>query len=267
MSNLFQDRMGAPVTAKRAILSALSATGTTLSTSQLIQCGALFEVDAAAVRVALGRLVKNGDVAAVGRGVYGLGDKGKPIFNAIRRWIDLPNHTRPWDHRWVLVHTAHLGRTKRTALRRRERAMSFCGLVLLSGGLWLRPDNLRLDGAALRKRLMGLGLEEEALVITDAALAPDPVQRAVQLWDRQVLEASYRDALQTMEQCLERRDQVSTTQLAAQTAHIGSAVIGMLSFDPLLPAQLVDVGLRDAVHQQMLEFDRVGKEALVAVWK
>ncbi len=267
MTNPFQTRLTVPMTAKRAILSALAATGGPLSTAQITQCGVLLGVDAAASRVALGRLVKSHDVITIKRGIHTLGDKKKPIFDAIRRWITLPQHTRPWDGGWVLVHTAHLGRAHRATLRRRERAMSFFGFASLLNGLWLRPDNLSLDGSVLRERLIGLGLEEKAFMSVNATLVSESGEDVAQLWNRADLEAGYRDAKRAIEVCMDTQGDMSLEELAISTARLGYAVIGMLSFDPLLPRELVDVDLRQEVHQHMLMLDHLGKKVLAAVWE
>lgn len=267
MTNPFEARLAAPMTAKRAILSALSATGGPLTTAQITQCGVLLGVDAAAVRVALGRLVKKRDVITIARGVHTLGDKGRPIFEALQRWTTLPQHTRAWDGRWVLVHTAHLGRAHRATLRRRERALSFFGFASLFNGLWLRPDNLSLDGSTLHQRLVGLGLEQEALLGVNTTLVSMEESEIAKLWDQPGLEAGYREAKLAIQQCLDAQAEASLQGLAKDTALLGAAVIGMLSFDPLLPEELIDAGLRQEVHQGMLKLDRVGKEALTAFWE
>ena len=109
----FEDRLLAPVTAKQAILTALTATGTPLTTGQIRLCGALLGLEPAAVRVALGRLVEKGIVAAHGDGTYEIGRRGRGLAEAIASWRNLPSLTKPWRGRWCAIHTAHLGRTQR----------------------------------------------------------------------------------------------------------------------------------------------------------
>ncbi len=265
MPNPFQSRLAMPITAKQAILSAFTATGSPLSTSQLTQCGVLLGVDAAAVRMAIGRMVKKRNVITVERGVHILGDNGRPIFDAMQRWIKLPNHTQPWRGMWVLVHTAHLGRVHRATLRRRERALSLLGFAALHNGLWIRPDNLSIDGPTWHKRLVGLGLEPEALVVDGAnLLSPEP--RISSLWDREAIESGYSDAKSAIEIELKTKGEKSVEVLARNTAQLGSAVIAMLSFDPLLPEELVNAGLRREVHESMLTLDVVAKQALQSLW-
>ena len=266
MPNPFDARLAEPMTAKRMILSVLSATGEDQSTARLVRFGGLVDIEPAAVRVALGRLVKNGDVVTVARGVHTVGEKGQPILDAIRRWTDLPRLTRPWEGGWILVHTAHLGRTQRAALRRRERALRLFGFAPLEQGLWLRPDNLTVAPAELRGRLVALGMEDAAIVAVASQLALGSAADPAGLWDRGDIESGYQAALSAMRGCLERHDDESLAWRAYETAKIGSAVIGMLTYDPLLPGELVDAEARDEVRCQMLAFDDVGKAALYAFW-
>jgi len=263
----FTTRLAAPVTAKQAILSALTATGRALSTAQLRLCGALFGVEGAAVRVALGRLVDQGDVVAQGDGVYEIGPKGQPIADAIQRWRDLPRLGKPWRGEWIAIHTAHLGRSQRAQLRRRERALSLFGFASATDGLWVRPDNLRTEPSALASALFELGLEPEAIIVTGASFIRKPAQGLEDLWDRKTIEAGYAAAEAAMAKCLDRLERASIKERASATATIGAAVIGMLSFDPLLPGEFLDADLRRVVHRRMLYFDRVGKQSLAAFWR
>lgn len=263
----FTTRLAAPMTAKQAILTALTATQRALSTAQLRLCGALFEVEGAAVRVALGRLVDKGDVVPQGESTYRIGDKGQAIAEAIQRWRDLPRLNKPWRGEWIVIHTAHLGRSQRAQLRRRERALSLFGFASAADGLWVRPDNLRTEPAAVTSRLVELGLEAEAIIVAGASFLQAPERGLENLWNRKTIEAGYAAAESAMTKCLDGFERSSIKERARDTATIGAAVIGMLTFDPLLPGEHVDAELRRVVHRRMLYFDRVGKQALAAYWR
>lgn len=263
----FTTRLAHSVSAKQAILIALTATGSSLSTAQLRLCGALFGVEGAAVRVALGRLVDKGDVVPQGEAVYRVGPKGQAMAEAILRWRDLPRLNNPWRGEWIAVHTGHLGRSQRPQLRRRERALSLFGFAGASDGLWVRPDNLRLEPTALATRLFELGLEPAAIILGGASFIGEPERGLGALWDRKTIEAGYAAAEVAMTDCLDGFERASLKERARGTAKIGAAVIGMLTFDPLLPGELIDADLRRAVHRRMLYFDRVGKQALTAYWQ
>lgn len=261
----FEDRLLAPVTAKQAILTALTATGTPLSTGQIRLCGALLGLEPAAVRVALGRLVEKDIVRAHGDGTYEIGGRGRGLAEAIASWRFLPSLTKPWRGRWCAIHTAHLGRTQRGQLRRRERALTLFGFAALHPGLWVRPDNLSIDAEAMRDRLIELGVEDGAVLLLDAA--PSNVEAWSELWDREALEREYRAASRAMRETLEGFEALDVQARARQTARIGRAVVELLTFDPLLPDAMVDAGLRKQVQQDMVGFDREGKRALQAWWR
>lgn len=266
-TDAFTTRLASSVSAKQAILSALTATGKSLSTAQLRLCGALFGVEGAAVRVALGRLVDKGDVAPEGEAVYRIGARGHAMAEALQRWRDLPRLNTPWRGEWIAIHTAHLGRSQRPQLRRRERALSLFGFAGAADGMWVRPDNLRVEPTALATRLFELGLEPEAIILGGASFLREPERGLGDLWDRKMIEAGYAAAEVAMTECLDGFEHASIQERARGTARIGAAVIGMLTFDPLLPGELVDADLRRAVHRRMLYFDRVGKQALAAYWR
>jgi len=262
--NAFSTRLAAPTTARHAILAALTATGQPLTTAQLRLCGALFGIEAAALRVALGRLVASGHVKTRERGSYEIGAQGRAVADTIGRWRDLPELVRPWSKTWVVVHTAHLGRRRRPQLRKREQALALFGFAALSDGLWVRPDNLTIAPDALCERLTELGLEPGAIIATQAHIAQSlPLEP---LWDRTTLESGYAEAHAAMRGCLDCFESLSVESRARDTARIGRAVVDVLVFDPLLPRGFVDVELRDAVYRLMLKFDRVGKQALNRYW-
>lgn len=261
----FEDRLLAPITAKQAILTALTATGAPLTTRQIRLCGALLGLEPAAVRVALGRLVEKNVVHATGEGTYVIGDRGRGLADAISSWRHLPSLTKRWQGRWCAIHTAHLGRTQRSQLRRRERALSLFGFAALHPGLWVRPDNLSIEPKAMNRRLAELGVEDGAVLLSDAA-ATD-AQAWSELWDRSALEREYRAAAWRMQETLEGFDALDLRARARETARIGRAVVELLTFDPLLPDAMVDASLRRKVQEDMIAFDRAGKRALQAWWR
>lgn len=255
------------MTAKRAILAALSATGATLATSQLIEVGALFDIEPPATRVALSRLVRADRVVAVRRGEYQLSDRAQPVADAFLRWREMSKLARPWEGRWLLVHTLHLGRSVRKSLRAWRRALALMGFAEWNGELWIRPDNLALPIGEVERRLQQLGLDDGAIVVAGAEFSRSAAPEPSKLWDRATLETGYTAALDAMRSCSERKETLSARELARDSARIGFAVVGMLSFDPLLPDALVDASKRVDVQRAMMAFDELGKSALRTMWE
>ena len=137
--------------------------------------GRLFDIEAAATRVAVGRLVKQGFIESVARGTYSIGPQGRLMAETASSWMEAELRLRPWSGGWIVVHSSHLGRTNKTALRARERAFRLNGFAELVAGLWCRPDNFREPPSATRDRLLSLGLEDDAVIrqINADPLLPD----------------------------------------------------------------------------------------------
>ena len=83
-----------------------------------------------------------------------------------------------WSGAYCAVHTGALGRSDRTALRRRERALSLLGFRELAPALSVRPDNLVAGLDGVRERLRKLGLEPQAPVFLAQGFSPEEERRA-----------------------------------------------------------------------------------------
>jgi len=200
-------------TPKRLVLSLLSSSKLKeISARECTRWGALFDIDPTAMRVALGRLVKSGLLASVSRGRYAIGDRGKILSKTARGWVLAEQRVGPWDGRWLLVHTAHLGRSNKASLNARERALTLEGFAEFYTGLWCRPANYRETPPETRDRLVDLGLEREAVVLRSDSLLGASTPTA-QLWSRESLETAY----QRFVQALQASMPVSYTHLTLPT--------------------------------------------------
>lgn len=97
------------------------------------------------MRVALGRLLRDGMALLVARGVYALGRAAGAIHLKARGWGETEGRVRPWAGRWVTVLVDHLGRTDRRQVQARERALRLTGFAASPAGAWVRLDNLVTD--------------------------------------------------------------------------------------------------------------------------
>lgn len=239
-----------------------SATQQILSARYFVAAGALFGIDQSSVRVALGRLVKDGSLQQSGRGLYQLGSRGGALHRLVRNWARVESSVKPWTGQWLAVFSAHLSRQDKTALRGRERALRLFGFAQPEIGLWIRPDNLVLELTSLREALIDLGLEPAALTYTMTDLAPkDTVDYG--LWDRSGLAERYRrnhnwlkesHALLAM-----AADERANEEIGRTTLLLGRAVTRDILLDPLLPQEMVDVSLRQQMVEEMRRYDRLGK--------
>jgi phenylacetic acid degradation operon negative regulatory protein len=184
----------------------------------LIRVGALFGIAERATRVALTRMVKDGDVA-VADGVYRLSDR------LVRRQakqdeISCPQ-TREWSGRWQMAVVTGTARplAERVALR---KSMVAFRMAELREGIWLRPDNLSQKPAeALADQCMFFASEYG-----------DARGLSEQLWD---LPGWALEAHRLLE-LLDEADELVEGFMAT------AEVIRHLLLDPYLPDQLLPPG-------------------------
>lgn len=248
-----------PIPARALALGFLSSSHAPMRVADLVRRAAIMQVDGAAMRVALGRLCREGIVKQVERGVYAIGPAGAALDRRARSWADAEARVRHWNGRWVIVLADHLGRTDRRRLRLRERALLLYGFARGPAGAWLRPDNLADPLPRLVGDLHAIGLDPDATALGGAAALPseDAAWRA--LWPAEALSASYRDWIDEMASSLDRLPALSDEEAARETLLLGQAVIRAINRDPLLPAALVDTGLRAALIDAMRRYDAAGK--------
>ena len=251
-------------TPKRLILSLLSApTMENVEIGHLIEWGGLFDIEAAATRVAVGRLVKQGFIESVARGTYSIGPQGRLMAKTASSWMEAEQRVRPWSGGWILVHSSHLGRTNKTALRARERAFRLNGFVECVAGLWLRPANFAESLTQTRDSLLALGLESAAVVSVASELAGVDEHDLFGLWPRHDIESAYNRHRDAMHRSASRLDTLSLAEAARETIIVGEAVIRQINADPLLPEPMIDIASRHAMIAQMLDYDTLGRE----IWR
>lgn len=244
---------------KHLILNLLLESDNPISSQVFIRICQLFDITENSARVTLARLSSDGMVEAPERGLYRLGPAARNLAEDLASWRELESKLCDWDGSWIGVYQAMLGRSDRTALRRRERLLQLAGFSALEQGLAVRPNNVCGGVAALRKRLQGIGLEEEAIIFRIDELDEPSRERAVSLWDRADLEAHYRDARTIMEDWMSKADQLDTETAARECFLIGDEYIRCIAYDPMLPKEMVDTELRASYLDSLIRFDQVGK--------
>ena len=135
------------MTARSVVLSVLLGAHPAWATaSELIRLTEDFDIKEATLRVALTRMVSAGDLVRSEDG-YRLSDR---LLARQRRQDDAINpQLRSWDGTWTTLVITSVGIDARTraALRTTLQQNRFGEL---REGVWLRPDNLKLDPAARR---------------------------------------------------------------------------------------------------------------------
>lgn len=250
--------------ARRLILALLLAQdGAPLSAREAVMASGLFDIRPNNVRVALVRLAAAGLVEAAGRGTYRLGPNATELAAEVARWRLAESRVRDWTGAYVAVHWGIPSKSDRTALRRRDRALTLLGFRELRRGLHLRPDNLEGGVSAIRARLHALGLDPEAEVFVATGFDARREAEARKLWDGKALDASYRKTRERLDRWLERAPTLDADAAARESFLLGDRAIRQIVFDPWLPPPLVDAGLRRAFVESTIRFDAAGH----AIWR
>ncbi|WP_068858402.1 PaaX family transcriptional regulator C-terminal domain-containing protein [Perlucidibaca aquatica] len=220
-------------------------------------CG-IFAISENSVRVALVRLSADGLVQAAGRGHYRLGPQALDLAGDVATWRSAEQRLRPWHGDWMTVFTANLGRTNRTALKRRERALTMLGFRELEQGLHVRPNNLESGPEAVLKRLHTLGLEPEARLCLSQQWSDEAALTS--LWDTTRLNADYRYWQQSLETWMQHAQELDAETAARESFLLGGQAIRHVVFDPLLPDSFIDSQARLAFVASVRTFDKVGHQ-------
>lgn len=249
--------------AKHLILDLLLAFNQAISAKDAIAACALFGVSENSVRVALARLSAEGLIEAEERANYRLGASALTLAGDVTTWRTAEQRIRTWNGQYIAVFSSSLGRTDRTALRKRERALQLLGFKELHKGLHIRPDNIEDNINTVRQRLYNLGLEREAVVFIAHDFSPNHATNIQHLWDTQTLNHNYQQLTQQMQAWLTRAPQLEPQIAARESFVLGGKAIKQVVFDPLLPEPLVDVKARHEFVEVTRHFDQVGHE----IWR
>jgi phenylacetic acid degradation operon negative regulatory protein len=204
------------LTARSVVLSVLlGAHPAWASAAELVKLTADFGIREPTLRVALTRMVGAGDLVRSADG-YRLSDR---LLARQRRQDEvLAPRMRPWDGTWSTLVITSIGTDARTrsGLRKLLQDSRFGEL---REGVWLRPDNLRIElGAEIVGRVRVLQSRDDA-----------PAELVGELWD------------------LDRWAAIATSlldEMAAATDVPGrflaaAAMVRHLLTDPVLPAELL----------------------------
>lgn len=238
----------------------IAAEGEALSTREIVGACRLMGVTENSARVALVRLAGSGMIESAEGGRHRLGPEAARLAADVARWRAGEARTRAWGGAWIAVNTGVLGRTDRSALRVRDRALDLLGMKALDKGFYVRPDNLAHGVDEVRDRLQQLGLEPAASVFVASGFDGAREQRARKLWDGPGLSRRYRDLERRLHEWMQHADRLELEAAARESYLLGDRAISFLVFDPMLPAPLVDVQARARFIETVLRFDRFGHD-------
>lgn len=242
--------------AKSVVLDLLSTMrGGALPVRALVAAAGLFGISENSLRVALARLRASGMVASDDPGLYRLGASAEAVNRLATSWRSIDRTLRPWNGDWIAVAGGDGSRSG----DRSGRALAFLGFRNLRADLALRPDNLTGGMAAIRDRLLELGLEPSADVFGVHDPAPATQQRVVRLWDTAAIRHGYRRTIAELERSERALASVPREQAMAESFLVGGRAIRQLVLDPRLPDPLVPAAERRALIDTLLRYDRAGR--------
>jgi phenylacetic acid degradation operon negative regulatory protein len=206
-----------PLTARSVVLSTLLGYHPpALPVRDLVRVGSLFGIAERTTRVALTRMVADGDVVAE-NGVYRLTQR--LVYRQAQQDESCSPQTRPWTGTWEMAIVTAVSRelAERVSLR---KSMTALRLAELREGVWIRPANLvRQPNSVVTSQC----------VFFESRPGQQPIELARSLWD---LPAWAVEATRL------RGELDRATSLRAGFI-ITAEVLRHLLIDPCLPAELL----------------------------
>lgn len=249
------------INARHLILDLLlAAKGKSLTAREAITACRIFSISENSVRVALVRLSADNFIESTERGRYRLAANALEVANDVSHWRHVEKRLRDWQGDYLAVYSGALGRSDRTALSHRERALKLLGFRELEQGLHIRPNNIERDVHIVRKRLLALGLESTALTFVASNFSAEHELSIRTLWDLNALNTLYVTQKKRLDEWIANADDLSPEVAARESYLIGHEAIRYVVFDPLLPEQMVDTKAREAFIECVRQYDRKGHE-------
>lgn len=221
----------------------------------LIDAGRLFGFSENTIRVTLSRLVNRGTVESPERGWYHLAKHTDGVYDFVQRWRLGEARVRDWEAGcWLLAHL-------QTATKSNRWALQALGWREVRTGLFARPDNLAMSLDELAQVTASVGLDPDALVIP--ANVNSEASGWWAHWDPQQLSDNYRALTERLLRSTAQLGTLSSDDARLETFSLGGEVVHELAKDPLLPAEVIDVGARERLWREMLDYNALGRD----IWK
>jgi phenylacetic acid degradation operon negative regulatory protein len=216
------DEAAVPLTARSVLASALLGMDPPeLPVAQLVRLTDLFGISENRARVALSRMVANGEATSDGSGRYRLA--GHLAARQSRQSASRAGATAPFDGEWWLAVVTTTGSSADVRSSRR-RSLAYGRLAELREGVWMRPANLPfrvpepLDGDVELMR----------------ARPGEPLALAHRLWDLTAWSARARHLSSRLGALVP-----DGPEALAPGFELSAAVLRHLQADPLLPPELL----------------------------
>lgn len=225
---------------------------------QLLKAGEALGIGESAMRSALSRLTREGQVENVQRGLYGIGPKGRPLQDRLLSWRAHVHPPRTWSGGWYLAIAGAADRADRTVWRRTLRALRLQGFAEAEPGIWARPDNTDASLDDFRRILSAIGGAPSLLLLRATEMDEHRLKDWRRLWSVPEMQARYREMQKLMLDSTRDLGRKSVADAAAETLLIGRTGVRILHFDPALPEELCPSEFRRKMTETMITYNRRG---------
>lgn len=246
---------------KNLILSVLRvAKQPAVSIKTLVAIGELFGFSGNTIRVATTRLISGGKIESDERGFYRFSAGADPVNRHFDTWRDGESRMVPWDGSWICCLPPKL---PSGSSARNKKSLGFLGFKEGLTGLWIRPNNLRLDVSGVARLLERFGLENGTeLYKAEAFREKLDEQWRRYLWPIEDLKASGVEILKKIEKSRLKLSSMPLENAVVESFLVGSEAVHRLNMDPLLPGEMLDASVRIGLTEAMLDYDKIG----VHIW-
>lgn len=242
------------VTAKSLILDLLrTSKPSALPVRLLINTAAIFDISENAMRVNLNRLIKRDVISQDSRGYYQVSETTSPLRTWVASWRAGEQRIRPWQQQWLNLQIS--SSLNASAAKQLQRAAFRFGFRQYWDNSWIRPDNLSINNADLSQLLEQLSEQNSFMLMQVQQFSGN--KKPAQLWQPEKVEQVYRSHITALQDSINNIDSAELASRFRDSFILGGNCIHTLAIDPLLPAELINVELRDELTQLMKTYDRM----------
>ncbi len=227
---------------------------------QLLKAGEAFGIGSTAMRTALSRLTRDGQIEHLERGLYGIGPAARPLQRQLRAWHKHAAKPTDWQKDWLVAVVGTTVRTNRTVWRRTQRVLRLWGFAEAETNVWVRPGNIPDAIENRRQDMKDAGGSSCLMIIRATEL--DPIREAAfrALWDVPRMQAKYIEMNRLLEHSAAHLKSIPVLEAAAEALLLGRACIRTLNFDPALPEELCPSANRRKMTRSMIAYNQKGTE-------
>lgn len=246
--------------ASEAILDMLaSREDTCLSVPSLCRGGDLLGVSEQNIRVGLTRLLKQGKICKLARGLYGLSTSGNRLLVDITHWSDRSDKLVPWKKGWIGVLDMSVPRSQKTQWRHHCHTLQLKGFKTHKSGLHLRPDNLQGTLEEFSRDLKQVGLAPDAEIMRLNEISGESSASLQALWDVQALSTAYRSLEQELRTSEQELTQKPVEEAAVLSFFLGRKAIRTIIQDPLLPMEMMQSDARESLISRTKSYQSMAR--------